>query len=84
MKFSCHSSISIYVIKCIDIVVAGVPSCYTSMTIVAVVPLLMYEVDRIVNLKSKDKYHSDALLKNSGITIKICSPSGRLLDYFNI
>lgn len=55
MKFSCHSSISIYVIKCIDMVVVGVPSCYALVTTAAVVPLLMYEVDQIVKLKSQDK-----------------------------
>jgi len=54
-KFPCHSSISIYVIKCIDMVVVGVPSRYTSVTTAVVVPLLMYEMDQIVKLKSKDK-----------------------------
>ena len=44
-----------YVIKSIDMVVVGVPSRYTSVTTAAVVPLLMYEVDQIVKLKSKDK-----------------------------
>ena len=55
MKFPCHSSISIYVIKCIDVVVVGVLSRYTSVTTATVVPLLLYEVDQIVKLKSKDK-----------------------------
>jgi len=70
MKFPCHSSISIYVIKCIDMVVVGVLSRYTSSTIAAIVPILMYEVDQIVKLKY--------------FIIKICSSSGRLLEYFII
>ena len=84
MKFPCHSSIPIYVIKYIDVVVSGVPSRYTSVTTAAVISLLVYEVDQIVKLKSKDKYHSDARLKNNDIIIMIYSPSGRLLEYFII
>jgi len=55
MKFPCNSFISIYVIKYIDMVVVGVPSRYTSVTAAVMVSLLMYEVDQIVKLKSKDK-----------------------------
>jgi len=44
------------------------------------IPLLMYEVDHIVNRKSKDKYHSDAPLNKSYIIVTICSSSGRLLE----
>ncbi|PNX99784.1 major intrinsic protein (MIP) family transporter [Trifolium pratense] len=52
MKFPCHSSISIFVVKYIDVVVVGVPSRYTSVTTAAVVPLIMYEMYQIVRLKS--------------------------------
>lgn len=86
MKFPCHSSISTYVIKYVDVVVVMIMSRYTLVTTVVMVSLLMYKVNQIIKLKSKDKYHSDARLKNCDIIIKIYRPTGRLLDiyYFNI
>jgi hypothetical protein len=55
MKFPCHSPILIYVIEYIVMVVVGVPSRYMSVMTAAVVPLLMYEMDQIVKLKSNDR-----------------------------
>lgn len=62
--------------------VIEVPSRYTSVTTIMVVTLLMCEVDQIVKLKSKDKYHSDAHLKNCDIIIKVYCSSERLFEYF--
>jgi len=41
----------------------------------------MYEVDQNVKEKSKNKYHSDAHLKNYGIIIKIYSSYQKLLKH---